>query len=315
MTCIEPDFQRAQSRLSEKASVFAALASVLFAASGAGAANASAAITMPATVQAFFVTDLYAKDSGFISQINNDLGDRVKKGQVLALIDDPELKAQFDKALATVQQTQAALEVAKRQLIGMQADLALQQVTLKRQHELFAGRAATAQSLDEARAKEGVSSATVETGKAKVKLAEADYAAAKAESARLQALLEYDKIVAPFDCVVTRRLVNPGDLVQAATATRGSPLFTCQEIDVVRIFADAPEAAATAIRPGLSVEIKLSGPAARTINGQVARVAGALDSATRTMRVEIDVPNPDGKLLPGMYAQVTLTPQPLKAEP
>lgn len=315
MTWTELDCQRAQTRLLEKASITAAVASVFFATSEVQAANPFAPITLPATVQAFFVTDLYAKDSGFVSQINNDLGDHVKKGQVLALIDDPELKAQFDKTQAAVQQTQAALEVAKRQLIGMQADLALQQVTLKRQHELFAGRAATAQSLDEARAKEGVSSATVETGKAKVKLAEADYAAAKAESARLQALLEYDKIVAPFDCVVTRRLVNPGDLVQGATATRGSPLFTCQEIDVVRVFADAPEAAAAAIRPGLAVEIKLSGPAARTINGQVTRVASALDSATRTMRIEIDVPNPDGKLLPGMYAQVTLTPQPQKAEP
>ncbi len=315
MTSIEPNLRRAQTRLLQKGSIIAALASVLFAASEVRAANPFAAITLPATIQAFFVTDLYAKNSGFVSQVNNDLGDHVKKGQVLAVISEPELQAQFDKAQAAIQQTQAALEVSKRQLIGMQADLALQQVTLKRQHELFAGRATTAQSLDEARAKEGVSSATVETGKAKVKLAEADYAAARAESARLQALLEYDKIVAPFDCVVTRRLVNPGDLVQAATATRGSPLFTCQEIDVVRVFADAPEAAAAAIRTGLPVEINLSGPAARTIQGQVTRVASALDSATRTMRIEIDVPNPDGKLLPGMYAQVTLTPQPQRAEP
>ncbi|MGJ0507683.1 MAG: efflux RND transporter periplasmic adaptor subunit [Methylocystis sp.] len=316
MIWIKPDFRRVRSRLLGKASIIAVLASVLFATPEAGlAANPFAAVTLPATIQAFFATDLYAKNSGFISQINNDLGDHVKKGQVLALIDDPELKAQFDKVQASVQQTQAALEVAKRQLIGMQADLALQQVTLKRQHELFAGRAATAQSLDEARAKEGVSSATVETGKAKVKLAEADLESAKAESARLRALLEYDKIIAPFDCVVTRRLVNPGDLVQAATATRGSPLFTCQEIDVVRVFADAPEAAASGIRPGLPVEITLSGPAARTINGHVTRTASALDSATRTMRIEIDVPNADGKLLPGMYAQVTLTPQPQMAEP
>lgn len=273
-----------------------------------------ATVVMPATIQAFFVTDLYAKNSGFILQVNHDLGDRVEKGQLLAVIDNPELQAQFDKAQAAVQQTQAALEVAKRQLAGMQADLVLQQVTVKRQRELFAGRAATAQTLDEARAKESVSSATVETGKAKIRLAEADLAASKADVERLRALLQYDNITAPFDCVVTRRLVNPGDLVQAATATRTTPLFTCQELDVVRVFADAPESSAVGIHPGLPAEIKLYGPDGLTVRGPVTRIANALDPSTRTMRIEIDVPNPDGKLLPGMYAQVTLTPQSQPAE-
>jgi multidrug efflux pump subunit AcrA (membrane-fusion protein) len=265
-----------------------------------------AAVVVPATIQPFFVTDLYAKDSGYVSQVNNDLGDHVKNGQVLAVIEDPELQAQFDKAQAGVQLAKAALEVAKRQLAGMQADLVLQQVTLKRQKELFAGKAATAQTLDEAQAKQGVSSANLETGKAKIRLAEADIEAAKAEADRLQALLQYDKIVAPYDCVVTRRLINPGDLVQAATSTRTSPLFSCQELDVVRVFADVPEASAADIRPGLPAEVKLYGLAGLTLRGTVTRIATALDPATRTMRVEIDLPNPDARLLPGMYAQVTL---------
>ena len=209
-----------------------------------------APVVVPATIQAFFVTDLYAKNAGYVSQINNDIGDHVKKGQLLAVIENPELQAQFEKAQAAVTQTKAALDVAKRQLAGMEADLVLQRATLERQKELFAGKAATAQTLDEARAKEGVASAAVETGKAKINLADADLQAAKAEADRLQALLQYDKIIAPFDGVVTRRLVNPGDLVQSATATRTAPLFTCQKIDVVRVFADAPEASAAAIRPG-----------------------------------------------------------------
>ena len=263
-------------------------------------------IAIPATVQAFFVTDLYAKDAGYVSQVNNDIGDHVKQGQVLAVIWDPELKAQFDRAQAAVEQAKATLEVAKRQLAGMQADLVLQQVTLKRQKELFAGSAATAQALDEAQAKQGVSSATVETGKAKITLAEADIEAAKAEAERLHALLQYDKVIAPFDGVVTRRLVNPGDLVQAATSTRTTPLFTVQKIDVVRVFADAPEAHASGIRPGLRAEVKLYGTAAMTAEGTVTRIATALDPATRTMRVEIDLPNRDERMLPGMYAQVTL---------
>jgi multidrug efflux pump subunit AcrA (membrane-fusion protein) len=271
-----------------------------------------APVVVPATIQAFFVTDLYAKNAGYVSQINNDIGDHVKKGQVLAVIENPELQAQYEKAQAAVAQAKAALDVAKRQLAGMEADLVLQRATLERQKELFAGKAATAQTLDEMRAKEGIASATVETGKAKISLADADLQAAKAEADRLQALLQYDKIVAPFDCVVTRRLVNPGDLVQAATATRTTPLFTCQKIDVVRVFADAPEASASAIRPGTRAEVKLFDVAETTIQGSVTRVATALDPSTRTMRVEIDLPNPDEKLQPGMYARVTLGLEPHK---
>jgi multidrug efflux pump subunit AcrA (membrane-fusion protein) len=271
-----------------------------------------APVVVPATIQAYFVTDLYAKNAGYVSQINSDIGDHVKKGQVLAVIENPELQAQFEKAQAAVAQAKAALDVAKRQLAGMEADLVLQRATLERQRELFAGKAATAQTLDEARAKESVASAAVETSKAKINLAEADLQAAKAEAERLQALVQYDKIVAPFDGVVTRRLVNPGDLVQSATATRTSPLFTCQKIDVVRVFADAPEANAAAIRPGTRAEVKLLDVGETTIEGSVTRVAIALDPATRTMRVEIDLPNPDEKLQPGMYARVTLGVEPHK---
>lgn len=274
-----------------------------------GESEPFAAITVPATVQAFFVTDLYAKDSGYVSQVKNDIGDHVKQGQVLAVIEDPELQAQYGKAQAAVQQAQADIDVARRQLAAMQADLTLQQLTLKRQKELFAGKASTAQTLDEARAKEGVSSANVESSKARIKLAEANLEAATAEAERLRALLQYDKILAPYDCVLTRRLVNPGDLVQAATSTRTAPLFTCHEIDVVRVFADVPEMSAASIRPGLPAEVKLYGTSALTVRGAVTRIATALDPATRTMRVEIDLPNPEEKLLPGMYAQVTLGPE------
>ena len=211
------------------------------------------------------------------------------------------------------------LEVAKRQLAGMQADLALQQVTLKRQRELFAGKAATAQTLDETQAKERVSNANVETGKAKITSAEADLEAAKAEVQKLQALLQYDKVVAPFDGVVTKRLVNPGDLVQAATpartGTRADPLFICEKLDVVRVLADAPEASVAGIRPGLPADVELYGPAGITVHGTITRIGTALNPATRTMRVEIDLQNPDEKLVPGIYAQVTLGPAPQQADP
>lgn len=270
----------------------------------------AAAFIVPATIQAFFVTDLYAKDTGYVSQVAADMGDHVKKGQVLASIDDPELEAQYDRARAAVEQAEASIDVAKRQLTAMQADLALHEATLDRQKTLFAGKATTAQSLDEAQAKERVARANLATGQAKILLAEANLAAAEAETERLKALLRYDRVTAPFDGVITRRLVNPGDLVQAPTSSHSRPLFTCQAIQQVRVLADVPEANARSVRPGLAAAVKLYGEDELTVHGEVNRVASALDPATRTMRVEIDLPNPDEKLLPGMYAQVTFELEP-----
>ena len=212
------------------------------------------------------------------------------------------------RARASVQQSNAALEVAKRRLTGLQADRVLQQATLKRWEQLFAGKAVTGQQLDEQRAKEGVSAANLGVGQAEVALAEANLQAANADLQRLQALVDYTKIVAPFDGVITRRLINVGDLVQAAMSTRpATPLFTCQEIDVVRVLADVPETNAAAIRPGLAAEVRLYGSTGQTLRSTVTRVSGALEPSTRTMRVEIDLPNPDASLLPGTYAQVTLS--------
>jgi multidrug efflux pump subunit AcrA (membrane-fusion protein) len=123
-------------------------------------------LVVPGTVQAYYATDLYAKDSGYISQIQADIGDQVKKNQVLAVIDDPELQQQLVRSRAAVQQATASLEVAKRRLTGLQADRTLQQATLKRSEQLFAGKAVTGQQLDEQRAKEGVSAANLGVGEA-----------------------------------------------------------------------------------------------------------------------------------------------------
>jgi RND family efflux transporter MFP subunit len=263
-------------------------------------------LVLPATVQAFYSADLYAKESGYISEVNADIGEQVKKNQVLAVIDDPELQQQLLHARAAAQQTNAALAVAKRRLAGLQADRNLQRVTLKRWEQLFTGKAVTGQQLDEQRAKEDVAAANLGVGEAEVALAEANLEAANTDLQRVEALLEYTKIIAPFDGVITRRLVNPGDLVQAATANRpAAPLFTCQKIDVVRVVVDVPEANAPAILPGWPAEVRIYGPTGQTVRASVTRVASALDPETRTMRIELDLGNLDEKkLLPGMYAQV-----------
>ena len=118
--------------------------------------------------------------------------------------------------------------------------------------------------------------------------------------------MEYARIVAPFDGVVTRRLVDRGALVQAATSNRTTPLFTVQRIDTVRVFIEVPESDLAFVQTGMTVGITPFGQKDRSIDRKVSRAASALNPATRTMRTQIDLPNPDGRLLHGMYVQVVL---------
>lgn len=291
---------------------------------------------MVGTVEAFWSADQFAKDSGYVAAVRADIGDRVKKGQVLAVIDDPELHQQRASAQATLVvkqqllkaadaatlQAQAVGEVARSQLAGLEAEARLAQVTLARQEKLFSEKAATNQQLDEVRAKAQVAAAAVEVGKSKIAAAQADLEAtranravaaahvevARAEVERLRTLLEYTNIVAPFDGIVTRRGVNPGDLVQAATATRSTALFTCQQTDTVRVSCAVPETSAAGVHVGDKAEVLLQGAGGRTFQGNVTRVAGAVQPQSRTMRAEIDLDNAHGALMPGMYTQVTLFP-------
>jgi RND family efflux transporter MFP subunit len=142
-----------------------------------------------------------------------------------------------------------------------------------------------------------------------VAAAQVHVAAADAERART--LLAYLNVTAPFDGVVTRRLANVGDLVQNAAGGRGAmPLFTCQKIDIVRVSCEVPDVSAAAVRPGTRADVRLTGPGGASIPASITRVAISVDPATRTMRAEIQLPNPDERIRPGMYAQVTLYPQP-----
>lgn len=295
---------------------------------------AAQSVTVVASVEAFWSADQYAKTSGYVTEVKHDIGDRVTTGELLALIHVPELemnrvqaeatlaaKVQMQKsAEAAVEQSRQALAVAEGQLQGYEAEQELAQIVLQRQQELSAGKAATAQQLDDAKARAATAQASVTTGKAKIGSAKADVAAAEAnrdvaaaqvkvaqaQIGEVQSLLEYTHITAPFDGVVTRRQVNPGDLVQAATANRTMWLFTVQQLDTVRIFCDVPEPQAPGVAVGGDAEIKLFGLSAQTLHGKITRLSDSIDPASRTMRAEIDLPNPDHRLKPGMYAQVTL---------
>jgi multidrug resistance efflux pump len=295
---------------------------------------ADSTVTTIATVEAFWSSEQYAKTSGYVSEVKHDMGDRVKKGDVLAVLHVPELDKNLIQAKAgvaarqqmktaadaAVAQAQQALAVARSQLEGYKADLSLAQITLKRQEELSANKAATPQSLDDARARAQVMQANVGTGEARLGAAQADIAAAQAnrdvaaaqvevadaQVQEVQALLEYTRIIAPFDGVITRRQVDPGLLVQASTSSRAMPLFVVQQLDTVRVFCDVPENHAAEVISGAEADVKVLALAGQVMKGKITRISNAIDPASRTMRVEIDLPNADGALRPGMFAQVTI---------
>jgi multidrug efflux pump subunit AcrA (membrane-fusion protein) len=290
--------------------------------------------SLPATIEPLEQADLYAKVAGYVTEVTADIGDHVKAGHPLASIENPELESELvaadatlrakremaNAAKATIEQAKTMQQVARSELAGYQSDQKLAQSTLKRQEELFAGKAITEQQLDDAKtkaqgaqtqvevaeAKIGASDSEVRVAQANHAVAEAQVGVAEAEVKRLQVLLRYMKIIAPFDGVISRRLANRGDLAQAGTASRTAPLFTIQRMDTVRITCEVPESIAGRISSLTQASVKVFGLGEQTVDAKVTRFAGSLNPETRTMRTEIHLPNPGDKFRPGMYAQVTL---------
>jgi RND family efflux transporter MFP subunit len=222
------------------------------------------------------------------------------------VIDLPEMEKQLAEDEAQLASKQSALETARRQVDHDRANRTLQDITLKRQEALFKDQWVAAQAADQARADAAVAKANVGVAKANRTLAahQIDLAAATVE--KTKTLLAYTQIVAPFDGVVARRLVNRGDLVQAPTGTLMTPLFTVQRIDVIRVFCDVPENDVPHLHIGDPAIIKPFGFDGKPFIGKVTRFSLRLDPGTRNMRTEIDLPNPKVRLYPGMYAEVSL---------
>lgn len=259
-----------------------------------------------ATLEAFEEADLFAKVSGYLSEVRVDIGDHVKAGDVLAVIWIPEMEKELAEAEAQLAVRQRSLESANREVDRAKADVALQDITLKRQESLHQGHAITDQALDEVRAKAQIARADLGIADAKRALAAAQVDSAAAAVAKIKTLIGYSQIAAPFDGVVSRRAVNRGDLVQAATANRTMPLFTLQRINVIRVFCDVPEGYVPYLRAGDTAIIKPIGFDGANFEGKVTRFAFRLNPETRNMRTEIDLPNSEEKLYPGMYAEVAL---------
>jgi RND family efflux transporter MFP subunit len=256
------------------------------------AVDAGRLLTLPAALSAKEQTLVYARANGYVSRWLVDIGDRVKKGQLLVQLDTPELDKQLAQAQAALSQTMAALAQA-------QANRDYAYVTARREAELFAKSLISAQENDQAQTQAAVWDANVNAAKANV-------AAQRANVGQLEQLVSFGKVHAPYDGTITRRLVDVGTLVNAGAGSTAAALFEIASTDPMEAYVDVPQVFAPSIRVGSEAKVAVKNFRGRVFTGRVTRTAGALDPASRTLRTEVDLPNPKDELLAGMFVEVSL---------
>src|SRR5664279_3370709 len=263
--------------------------------------RANAHLTIPGTITAVVEAPIYARASGYISKRYVDIGDHVHAGQLLALIDAPDLDQQVDQARASLLQAQSVLG-------QMQAQLKLATVTTERYRVLVAKGVLSRQDGD-------TQEANLEVSQANVKAAENSVVGSRANLDRLLRLQGYEKVTAPFNGIVTARNVDVGTLISATgagqgnTATaavptglsQGGQMFSVAQSARMRVFIGIPEAYSAFVKIGESSEVEVSSLPGQKFTGKITRTANAVDPGTRTLLTEVQIDNREGKLLPGMY--------------
>jgi len=248
--------------------------------------------------------------AGYIRAIHVDVGDRVHQGEVLAILEVPELRAELHGTDAAARRSQDAVRRAKSDLQRAQSVHDAAHLNYSRLKDASATRPGiiAQQELDNAEAKDKESEAQISAAEAALSEAENQLGVAVASQQQYTALADYTNIIAPFDGVVTKRYADTGALVQAGTSsnTQAMPVVRVAETDVFRLILPVPESAVPQVNLGSIVQVRV--PALkRSFEGKVARFADAVDQDTRTMHTEVDVRNPNRSLVQGMYAEINLT--------
>ena len=256
-------------------------------------ATAPRVVVLPGSFEPFEDARLYAKVTGYLSEVRVDIGDRVKARSVLAQMHLPEMDAEVGRA-------EADLASARAELRRAEAAARLAGITHRRLSDLKAHepQAVTQQDVDVAAAEAEVARAGAEGAAAAIEVA-------KAKLAHLEAMLSYARIRAPFDGVIVRRFVDPGALVVAGS-DGGEPILEVASTDRLRLILSIPEALVPTVHPGVDAVVTVDALPGRQFRGSISRIAGALALDTRNMRAEIDIGSEDGLLRPGMYASVRL---------
>ena len=235
-------------------------------------------IVLPGNIQAFIDSPIYARTNGYLKNWYADIGTHVKQGQLLAEIETPEVDQQLDQARA--------------ELNTAQANARLAEITATRYQDLAKTEAVSKQDVDNAVGDFAAKKAMVESAQSNVK--------------RLQQLQSFEKIYAPFDGIITARNTDIGHLINSGAGGPATELFHIAEIRSLRVFINVPQEYSQAAAPGLTADLTLEEFPGKHFKGKLVRTANAIDVASRTLLVEVDVDNPTGELLPGAYTQVHL---------
>ena len=283
-----PRLRREQAASDAAASAAAALPRVTVAVAQRMAANAER--VLPGNSLPLLEASIYARTTGYLKSRRVDIGDRVTQGALLAEIAAPDIDAQLAQAKASLSQAQANLPLAE-------ANAELAKSTLARDTRSGAGTATSWGQIDQDRAQVKVTAAQVAAAQASIQVNEAAVQ-------RFVELQGFQKITAPFPGVITARNIDAGDLISADSPSATKELFHLMRTDVLRVLVNVPQAFATGIKIGQNASVYLRDDPARQHPAKVTRTAEALDPNKRTLLTEVDVPNPDNGLRPGMYLQV-----------
>lgn len=292
-------------------------------------------IKLPGNINAILYTTIYARVDGYLKSRLVDIGDHVKAGQLLAVIDTPTVDEKLNQGKADLKEAEAGLLESQAQLkeaiandVKAQAEvqkdkanLAYATITAKRWVDLATRGAVSLQSRDEkvrfeeaqvatldaAVASEKAAAAQVKAAQSQVAVAQAKVVAQKADVRRLEAEQGFQKVVAPFAGIITVRKVDPGALITQGSQSTNLELFQLAKIEKLRIYVGVPQRIARYLAAGQTAEVDVPEFPERKFVGRVTNVSGALDPNTRTRQTEIQMDNPDGALLPGMYAEVRFT--------
>jgi RND family efflux transporter MFP subunit len=267
-------------------------------------APAQTSLSLPGNLEPMYSASVFARTNGYIEKRFVDIGSHVKAGQTLAIISTPEVDQQLNQARAEVLQAAAAVQQSKASLQQAQANLDLARITRDRYTHLSGTRAVTPQSVDEVEQAFNARTADVAAANANIAVAQANLQSQKANVQRLTQLQGFERVIAPFDGVITVRNVEQGDLVNDGSGNGSKSLFCIAQSNVLRVQVEVPQSSALAIKNGQTAVLTVREMPGREYTATVTRSADSVDLAARTMLTEVQVDNRDGSLVPGMYGQV-----------
>jgi RND family efflux transporter MFP subunit len=253
--------------------------------------------------------DVMAKVSGYLKKVEVDVGDRVRQGQLLATIEVPEMEDDIARTAAAIVRARSELARAAQEVKRAETSRELTQISYSRLASVMERKPGLVaqQELDSVRNRDLLAQSQIDTAKTSQTVAENSLRILEVEANRLQTLKAYTRVLAPFDGLVTKRYAETGGMIQAAVAsqTQALPVVRVAQTGILRLIIPVPESVVPAIRRGAPVEVAVP-TLRRSFQGRVARASGQIQPSTRTMETQVDVPNPQGLLVPGMFAEAVI---------